>query len=227
MAANETAEILNAIAAMISALAWPTVTVVVLRAVAPELRKFLSGLGEISIDAAGIKASLKKSRAEATAALSAAVASKASERSSNGNVRHDTAELVEETVTPDLLERARAANLLWVDDNPSNNRYELRALRALGLTIETSTSTEDALKRIANTEFDLIISDLGRPGDDRAGLTLLTRLRQMSIRTPYLIYASPRALAFREEARKLGAIDCTDRADELFRLVSTTLSRSN
>lgn len=66
---------------------------------------------------------------------------------------------------------------------------------------------------------------MSRPGDNKAGYTLLEKLRAAGDRTPYIIYAGPRASADRAEARRRGALGATDRADELFELVVSALNR--
>jgi CheY-like chemotaxis protein len=116
--------------------------------------------------------------------------------------------------------------LLWVDDRPSNNRYERAALEALGLIIDLSVSTEDALERIhRGRPFDLIISDMGRPPDPRAGYTLLDKLRSSGDRTPYIIYAGSRSGEHFDEAVRRGAEGCTNRPQELIDMAMAVLRR--
>ncbi len=43
----------------------------------------------------------------------------------------------------------RGAQLLWVDDNPNNNYYEISLFSALGITVDTALTTEDALNMIS------------------------------------------------------------------------------
>jgi DNA-binding NtrC family response regulator len=69
----------------------------------------------------------------------------------------------------------------------------------------------------------LIISDMGRPPDQRAGYTLLDKLRERGDRTPFVIYAGSRDPDHVKEARKRGAIGCTNSAQELILLVSRAL----
>ena len=113
---------------------------------------------------------------------------------------------------------------MWVDDRPGNNVFETQALEALGIQVEISTSTDDALEKIAWRSYDLVISDMGRPPDARAGYTLLDKLRKAGNQTPFVIYASSRAPDHVREAREHGAIGSTNRPQELVEMVTTALS---
>lgn len=86
-----------------------------------------------------------------------------------------------------------------------------------------ATSTDKALEHISRKRFDIIISDMGRPPDSRAGYTLLDKLRADGDTTPFIIYASSRAPRHVAESRQHGAIGCTNNANELFRMVLLAL----
>jgi DNA-binding NtrC family response regulator len=113
---------------------------------------------------------------------------------------------------------------LWVDDRPENNRLEQRALRELGLEVQPATSTEEALAVLDRQPFDVVISDMGRPPDPRAGYTLLEKMRERNDRTPFVIYAGSRAPEHVAEARQRGAIGTTNRSSELVQLVAQALN---
>ena len=80
------------------------------------------------------------------------------------------------------------------------------ALEALGLRFKISLSTEHALEQLERQSFDLVISDMGRPPDARAGYTLLDALRSRGSSVPFVIYASSKAPQHVREARAHGAI---------------------
>jgi CheY-like chemotaxis protein len=111
-----------------------------------------------------------------------------------------------------------------VDDRPSNNRFERQALEAIGVQIDLSTSTEEALEKIQRQSYDLIISDMGRPPDARAGYTLLDKLRSAGNKTPFVIYANSRAPEHVREALRHGAIGCTNVPQELMEIVTKALT---
>ncbi|WP_428530863.1 response regulator [Rhodopila sp.] len=122
------------------------------------------------------------------------------------------------------LRKLQDSRVLWVDDRPENNKYERQALEAIGVEIVNSTATDDAIYRLRWQSFDAVISDMGRPPDSQAGYTLLDKLRSSGNQIPYIIYASSRSPEHRAEARRRGAVDCTNRAPELFAMVVSTLS---
>ncbi|MGI8915772.1 MAG: response regulator [Chloroflexota bacterium] len=116
--------------------------------------------------------------------------------------------------------RKAAPMVLWVDDHPENNAYERNAMQEIGIRFTQSLSTEDALEQLRQVRFAAVISDMGRPGDNHAGYTLLDAMRQRSDATPYIIYAGSSSPEQLEEARRRGALGCTSTFPELFRLVT-------
>jgi CheY-like chemotaxis protein len=167
----------------------------------------------------GVAVETQEAQAKASANLADANASKKGEPGS----AEEAARVVTETITPEALRRAEGATVLWVDDNPDNNRSERKALEAVGLRFVLSTSTEDALKVIDEQNFDLIISDMGRPSDRNAGYTLLDALQSRGDRTPFIIYMGRSTPELRAEAGNKGAQGLTDRPNELFQLVLSTI----
>jgi CheY-like chemotaxis protein len=134
----------------------------------------------------------------------------------------------------DRANRERAllegAELLWVDDKPSNNRNEARMLRGFGALITFACTTEEAIRALAlgveqSIPFQLIISDMSRDvptSDPRAGITMLSRLREAHYFQPVVFYAwrlDPVA------GTPPGALGITNRPDELLHLVLDGLAR--
>jgi len=72
----------------------------------------------------------------------------------------------------------------------------------------------------------LIISDMGRGPDRRAGYTLLEALRSRGNETPFIIYTGESNPQLQDEARDKGAQGLTNRPDELFQLVTRELRGS-
>lgn len=118
---------------------------------------------------------------------------------------------VETDETPSLKypwgdsEDERQHTILWVDDYPENSEGERSMLKERGFRITLSLSTEVALERLREQTFDLIISAMGRGTNRRAGLDLLEAIRKLGDTTPFIIYASRRALRYRTEAISKGA----------------------
>jgi CheY-like chemotaxis protein len=127
------------------------------------------------------------------------------------------------SVTSQAVQKAQAATVLWVDDNPDNNIYVRRSDEALGVRFVTATSTDDGLAQAQRQTFDAIILDMGRGIDRTAGYKLLEVLRKAGIQSRYVIYAASTDPKRTAEAKRRGALDATNRPDELFQLVLSAI----
>lgn len=226
MSVDEIAKLIDAVTRLVGALAWPVVVSFVLIRFGPALRNFFESLGEFSLKGAGFEASAKRKQAEAAAALAAATAARpepGATPESTAREAQDAADLVAETVTPRILRKAKRSTVLWVDDRPENNVHERMSLQALGASFVLARSTDEALDVLKRQHVDVIISDMGRPPDSRAGYTLLSKLRASGNTTPFVIYAGSNAPEHKAEARRSGALGSTNRASELFEYVLSAL----
>ncbi len=122
------------------------------------------------------------------------------------------------------------AEILWVDDRPSNNRNEAWMLRSFGVRITFACTTEEALDAIreASTEsrpFDVVLSDISRDiptQNKKAGLEMLTTFRNEGIALPVILYIGnldPGA------STPAGAFCITNRPDVLLTMVGEALTR--
>jgi CheY-like chemotaxis protein len=226
MTVDDLVKLLDATTRFVAALAWPVLVGFVLFRFGPALQDFFEGLGEFSFKVLGFEASAKRKQAEAAAALAAATAARPEPGATPARTAQearDAAELVAEVVTPRILRKAGKATILWVDDRPDNNVYERQSLEAIGVSFVLALSTEEALQKIKRQRFDAIISDMGRPPDARAGYTLLDALRESGNTTPFVIYSGSNAPEHKAEARRHGALGCTNHAAELFQYVVSAL----
>jgi CheY-like chemotaxis protein len=228
MTIEQVAALLKAVGELLGVLVWPAVAVFVLVRFGPALREFFGSLGELTFKAAGIEATAKRQQAAVAAALGAAIAtSHTPEDAVHGNAAdraRDVADVVVARVNPRTVRQTTGSRILWVDDRPMNQRFERRSLEALGITFDTVLSTDDALAKLALNGYDVVISDMGRPPDARAGYTLLDAMRQRGIRTPFIIYTASNTPEHAAEARTRGAVGITNKADELFNLVLNALA---
>lgn len=135
----------------------------------------------------------------------------------------ETSERINYLITPSTPKQLNRTSILWVDDRPENNTYERRALEALGIRITNSTSTADALQLLSKEKYDLIISDMGRPPDQRAGYTLLEQVKERQINTPFIIYAGSKSPEHVAEGRRKGAVGITNNPTELVEMVIDTV----
>jgi CheY-like chemotaxis protein len=116
------------------------------------------------------------------------------------------------------------AKILWVDDNPDNNRYERNGLGALGVQFQLATNTEEALKLLNSKRFSLVISDFGRRDDPQAGYTLLDQVKKLSSPPPFIIYGSSADPQHEKDARSRGAYGQTNSPQRLFDLAVSALA---
>lgn len=228
MPIDDFVKLVDALARLVGVLAWPALLLFVLIRFGPALKEFFSGLGEFSFKGGGFEATAKRKQAEAAAALVAASVARSDANTTPASAAREAKEaaaVVAESVNARVIRRASLATVLWVDDRPDNNIFERQSLEALGISFVLATSTEEGLERAARQRFDVIISDMARPPDARAGYTLLDQLRAAGDRTPFVIYANSNAPEHKAEARQHGALGATNRASELFSYVLGALNR--
>ncbi|GGC01423.1 response regulator [Cellulomonas carbonis] len=114
-------------------------------------------------------------------------------------------------VPPGTAPRTPVRRILWVDDVPMNNAYEVEAIRRL-VDVEEVTSTADALELLATGRYGLVISDAVRVEDgvlnDHAAHDLIAAARDVAPGVPVVVYAGDTTL--REHGaslREAGAAD--------------------
>src|SRR5512132_677871 len=84
--------------------------------------------------------------------------------------------------------------VLLVDDNPMVLGMLRQALAPMGI-ISTATDGADALMRIVDEPFDLIISDYQMPGMDGRALFDKIRSRHATSRIPFILIANKSDIA--------------------------------
>ena len=115
------------------------------------------------------------------------------------------------------------ARILWVDDRPENSAHERAMLESRGALVTLADDTTPALKLLAETKFNLVISDMERPSGRFAGYDLLAALRKWSNATPFVIYASTRGMFYTIETRRRGGQGRTNDPRELLELAVACL----
>ena len=115
--------------------------------------------------------------------------------------------------------------ILWVDDNPSNNRIIANAFERLGFDVVIAKSTEEAMKRLGEVQslgvdpFSSIISDMGRPESAQAGYDLLAKVRDLGLETPFYIYAGSNKREHDLAAREHGGNGSTNSSAQLMKWI--------
>src|SRR3954471_3583853 len=79
-----------------------------------------------------------------------------------------------------------AAGVLWVDDRPEHNARLLNGLREQGVPVDVAGTTAEAVERLGERVYTIIVADMSRadhPGDD------LRPLEQASGTTPVVVFS--------------------------------------
>jgi CheY-like chemotaxis protein len=115
---------------------------------------------------------------------------------------------------------ASPKRVLWVDDTPKNNSFFIASFENRGARIDTALSTDEGVAMFMRGQYDVVISDMGRPEGQRAGIDLARAIKLHSPDTPVYIFCGQWAATnFREEALAAGATQITASGTTLARLV--------
>ncbi len=141
------------------------------------------GIGPVSIEAA--QATLKKVKVDPGASI---------------YFDQSQAEKLTSLYT-EALAATPKAKVLWVDDNPANNRALVDFLEYMGVSVTIVRSTPEALREIEARSFHAVVSDYNRPddpsqqaptvgGDWGAGAQLARALQQSQCGRKVLLFSA-------------------------------------
>ena len=103
-----------------------------------------------------------------------------------------------------LDHRAKPIRVLHVDDDASFLKLAKHALQTEGqFQVETALSVQEALQKMKEEKFDVIVSDYMMP--DKDGLTFLKELREKGENIPFIIFTGKGKEEVAKEALNLGA----------------------
>lgn len=97
------------------------------------------------------------------------------------------------------------AKVLVVDDEGVVRKSCQRVLEQAGLTVDTASCGDEALRRLATCSYDLALLDLRMPGP--GGLTLLRTIRSLYPDTEVVVMTGYPSIDNAKESILLGAID--------------------
>ena len=204
---DDAAKLISAIAS----LAWPAVLAVLLYKLFGPIRSLVeSARGrKFTLKVAGNELTMEEVSEQQRAILS--------------DLQGKVAELEKRTVAlprgPDPAEGGaslHAKRILWVDDNPRNNSLLAATLEERGAKVEIAFSTDEALARFKKHPYDVVLSDMGRPEGQKAGIDLARKLKTLSPQTPVFIYCGAWAARnLRDEALAAGVSEITSSASSL------------
>lgn len=116
--------------------------------------------------------------------------------------------------------------ILVVDDEKNIRLTLTQCLRALEVEADTAVNGEEALAKLGQTTYILLLLDLKMPGMD--GMEVLRRTRETQPELPVVILTAYGTVASAVEALKLGAVDFLQKPfspQEIRDLVSEVLAR--
>jgi EAL domain-containing protein (putative c-di-GMP-specific phosphodiesterase class I) len=106
--------------------------------------------------------------------------------------------------TSSNVEIARARHVLLVDDDQSVVRSLSRILRARGYLTSTASNGEEAVRLVAQVDFDAILTDIAMPGMD--GIALLREIRAHDLHVPVILVTGEPAVDTAVQALEYGAL---------------------
>lgn len=114
--------------------------------------------------------------------------------------------------------------ILWVDDNPANNRSIVDMFPENEVVFDLAKSTNEAIEKLARKNYTLIISDMKRKGSPDEGIQLLRLRNKKYSNIPFVIFSSSKSLAgYAHTAETEGADLVTNKVTELLGYIQTTL----
>ena len=96
-------------------------------------------------------------------------------------------------------------NLLLVDDDKGILEAMADYMRSFGHRVETARTANEAISRVRECPFDLILSDVNLPDQD--GFTVLESVRKTNPDTPVVLITGYGTIESAVEAIRLGAFD--------------------
>jgi CheY-like chemotaxis protein len=201
---RESADLINSVAKI----AWPLIIAALIWKLLPQIKKIVESRGfTVKVGAAELTVQeVSEKLLKTTADIQGKLAIVSSQ---------------EQGVAPrDYLRR-----ILWVDDWPENNYYEVAQLKSLGVEVVQVRSTSEGIEtlRHASVSFDAVLSDMYRTEDGRsdhdAGIDLIRRMRERGHDEPVFVYASHQVVSRRNEILAVGGNGVTASPSVLFEML--------
>lgn len=145
---------------------------------------------------------------------------------------HSSSEPIAAEKPLDTPTAAATKSILWVDDKPENNAFEIAKLKAEDYSVVESTSTDNAMKQLQEgLTVDVIITDMGRKEGKKyipdAGIQLIKKIRDASINVPVLCYTSPKAAQrHHDQTLAAGGDGATASPTALFQMIRSSTMRA-
>jgi EAL domain-containing protein (putative c-di-GMP-specific phosphodiesterase class I) len=108
------------------------------------------------------------------------------------------------SASANLSELSMHAKVLVVDDEPEVLRSVKRALESRGYIVTTANDGRDAVGKVDQHSFDVVLSDIGMPGMD--GIQLLREIREHDLHVPVVLITGEPAVSTAVQALEYGAM---------------------
>lgn len=200
----------------LSTLAWPIVIAVLLFKLYEPLRTLVeSARGrKFTIKVAGNELTMEEA-SEQQRAIVTDIQAKLAELEKRFN---PTSELSPRRA--ELLSSS-SKRILWVDDSPKNNSYLVASLEERGARVDIALSTAEGIAMFKKQHYDIVLSDMGRPEGEKAGIDLTQKIKAISPGTPIFIFCGTWAARnLRAEALSAGASEITSSGTTLLSAMS-------
>lgn len=238
---NPTANIITAIASLVSAFAWPAIAILVIYGLYSNTDKIISSFNEFMKDKDSAKFGFSSSGGvtleiiQKTARVSANAVISSANKSTTGPLSEDqksqvgvNAQSAAISLASNSLDPRTRLKILWVDDHPENNIDLQLALQTLGIVVICIDSNEGISQAFDNaSSFDVVITDINRDelGDGRrqaepeGGLKTVEIIMKNYPNTKVIVYAGGWAATHRNDSLQKPIIRITNYPEEVYQIV--------
>ena len=202
---DDLAKLISALAA----LAWPAVFVVLLVKLFEPIRALVeSARGrKFTIKVAGNELTMEEASEQQRVLLADL---------QNKLAQLEKGLLPQAAIAPVTDAKPRSKRVLWVDDRPRNNSFLVASLQDRGVQVDIARSTTEGLEALKQARYDAVISDMGRPEGETAGIDLAVKMKTVAPGVPVFIYCGKWAAThLRDDALAAGVVLITSSGSSL------------
>ncbi len=116
----------------------------------------------------------------------------------------------------------KQTSILILDDEPIVSKRLQPALEKKGYEVESFTRSADAMARIAERQFDIVVTDLKMEGVD--GMEFLTRVKEQFPKTEVIVITGFATMATAKESFNKGIFDFLAKPFKLGEITSVIAS---
>jgi len=130
------------------------------------------------------------------------------------------------STSPNDLRELKNKKILWVDDKPENYEAPIKLLKSVGLRLMTAINSTEGLNILSNskTPYNLIITNMGRNGNDKEGINFIKEVRSIKTLIPIIIFTRPELIIkYGLEAEHAGANECVSDYKSLLQHIKSIL----